>query len=839
MSHKWLFLCYRRQDSTVQAGRIFDVLNARFPDQVFQDVETIEIGVNWTDQLRESLLSADVLILVIGPEWQSMAMEHGPRINDPADYVHLEVRTALEHDLRIIPVLLQGAKMPQPGTLPPQLEGLLRRQAIPLHDGTFETDMARLVASLERVRKEIAAVRGRAALSSAERMRQELAARKVAAYAESTAVKPRNLPRAGLLALEAMMRFPLPGAHAVLRQARAGLPRLEALFVHASEIAVLAASSKGKWIATGSIEGDVKVWDSATMTLAVEFRTGGKVGALVFEPEERWLAAATGDCKVHVWELPAGRFRAVLDTRQPLIKLLVQSDSSTTSLVGLSREFSNGDLIVWDANDWKLLWKQGMITDVAGQAQQQVIAVASGDHVIVALTTSGQMLQKFHLQATVTGVAWHLAYQLFAATTREGALWRGFLAPAGEGKVQWQCERLKGYASPVAPLAFSPNAAWLALADGNGLCVMNLEDLSTLSLPLKGQFGFQFAFSRQGTFLAALSPENHSLAVWRLPVGRLVVDMHLETAFAVCFDMQESRMISASHENTARVWNLPTGEAPLWGRNLGATAELAFSPRGDFVAWVGKEVAPNRLVQTNSWKLAVMRAPDGEIAFSTVFEGLAGSVAFDSDSRWIALRSGVIRVFDLRTGEESPAMAKSAEAWFPGPPSPDIPLLESLSERETLQSLWSATRKWLVTHHPGRLRIWDGTTQSELAEFSIPTGITGISISPSEKYLAIGGGDGDLQIRTLTDGIEIAVFPHDGAVTKFAFSPDGNFVVAAGVDTFAIQMWIVSPEILMEDVRRRLDRDLTREEWELYIGDEPYSETRLAASMRVRENRTR
>jgi WD40 repeat protein len=258
------------------------------------------------------------------------------------------------------------------------------------------------------------------------------------------------------------------------------------------------------------------------------------------------------------------------------------------------------------------------------------------------------------------------------------------------------------------------------------------------------------------------------------------------------------------------------------------------------VAWVGKEVAPNRLVQANRWNLAVMRATDGEIMFSTVYDGLMDGIAFDADSRWIALRSGeAVRVFDLRSGEESPALAQAAEAWFPGPPSPDSPLLESLSERETLQSLWSATRRWLVTRHPGRIRIWDGTTQSELTEFPVPADITGISISPNENYLAIGGGDGDLQIRTLPDGIEIAVFPHDGAVTKFAFSPDGNFIVAAGVDAFVILMWIVSPEILMEDVRRRLDRDLTREEWELYVGDEPYSETRLAASTRVRKDRTR
>jgi hypothetical protein len=87
-------------------------------------------GVNWNEELRQSLLSAEVLLVLIGPEWQTMTGDRGRRIDDPADYVHLEVKTALEYDLRIIPVLLDGAQTPLPRTLPPRLEGLVRRRAL-------------------------------------------------------------------------------------------------------------------------------------------------------------------------------------------------------------------------------------------------------------------------------------------------------------------------------------------------------------------------------------------------------------------------------------------------------------------------------------------------------------------------------------------------------------------------------------------------------------------------------------------------------------------------------------------------------------------------------------
>lgn len=259
MNRKWIFLCYRRHDSSIPANRLFQLLNAGYPDQVFQDVESIDIGVDWADRLRESLLSADVLVVVIGPEWQTMATKRGLRINDPADYVHIEVTTALKHDIRIIPVLLEGAQLPQSGVLHPDLEALLRRQAFNLHDNTFESDIARLTARLERIREAAEQIRATAELHDAARMQQELVARRLSAYAESTAVKPKGLLLAGLLAMESTIRFHLPGAHSVLRQACAGLPRCDARLSHVSEVTAAVESSNGTWIATGSKDGVVKL----------------------------------------------------------------------------------------------------------------------------------------------------------------------------------------------------------------------------------------------------------------------------------------------------------------------------------------------------------------------------------------------------------------------------------------------------------------------------------------------------------------------------------------------------------------------------------------------------
>lgn len=838
--HKWIFVCYRRKDSAGQARRIFETLNARFPGEVFRDTESIDLGVDWIEELRQSVLGAEALVVVIGPEWQTMAGERGPRIDDPADYVHIELATALEHDIRIIPVLLDGAQMPPPRTLPPRLEGLLRRQAWPLRDAAFDEDAGRLVTRLERIRAEVERVREQAARRATARETQELSARRLAAYAEAIAVKRRALPRAGLLALESMLRWPLPGAHGVLRQVRAGLPRVDGELAHAAQITALAVSADGTWIATGSEDGVVKVWDAVTLAPVLDRRTGGRVETLAFGGGEPWLAAASEDAKVAVWALPGGAPLAGLATEQPVVKLLVQSDASGTSLVGLSRAMSPGPLYVWSAEDWSLRWKEDKVRDVAGPHRGQLLAVASGTDIVVLHTQSGQRLAQFPLQAGVMAVAWHEEYLLFAATTVEGALWYGFQESAAADTAGWRCERAGGYRNPVFPLAFSPAAALLATAGAAGLDVLNMNDFSALPLPLQGQFGIDVAFSRDGGSLAAASPEAHAVSVWRLPDGRPIIDLAVPEAGFVRFGATSRRLIAAGRGNAARVWELPGGDMALWTRWLGVTQAFAFSPNGQLLAWLGMSVAPNGAVRAGETTLAVLRSADGAVLFTTKHDGLVDAVAFDPGSRSVALRTEErTRVFDAGTGQETPAMAAAGDAWFVIGPVREASLPEPLAERDTLQSLRSADGAWLVTRHPSRVRVWDAATMAELAVFPIATDTTGIASSPDDRFLAIGGGDGDLQVRALPGGEEIAVLPHDGAVTKFAFSPDGNFLVAAGVDAFAILLWIVSPDLLMDDVRRRLDRDLSRDEWELYVGNEPYAETRASASTRLRAGVTR
>lgn len=148
-----IFLSYRREDTRHLAGRLADRLADRFGSaQVFMDVDTIEPGVDFASALTQAVGSCDVLIAMIGRSWLTIEDRYGHRkLDNPADFVVLEIQTALNRDIRVIPVLVDGAAMPRTGDLPEVLRGLARRNAARLDHETFRSDVNHLLTALERI----------------------------------------------------------------------------------------------------------------------------------------------------------------------------------------------------------------------------------------------------------------------------------------------------------------------------------------------------------------------------------------------------------------------------------------------------------------------------------------------------------------------------------------------------------------------------------------------------------------------------------------------------------------------------------------------------------------
>lgn len=145
-----IFISYRRDDAGADAGRLCDHLSAHFGEEhVFMDVDDISPGSNFVDELDRTLARADILLVLIGPQWLDAEAAGQRRLEDSNDFVRKEVERGLEAGIPIIPVLVRGAQMPSADQLPPALASLAHRQALEVSDTRFRVDVERLIGIIE------------------------------------------------------------------------------------------------------------------------------------------------------------------------------------------------------------------------------------------------------------------------------------------------------------------------------------------------------------------------------------------------------------------------------------------------------------------------------------------------------------------------------------------------------------------------------------------------------------------------------------------------------------------------------------------------------------------
>lgn len=148
-----VFISYRRGDSSGAAGRLFDRLEqALGRSRIFMDVDSIEPGLDFVDVLNRHLAQCDVMLAVIGPKWLSSADGQGRRrIEDDADFVRMEIESALSRGVRVIPVLVDGCAPIAAIDLPEALKALARRQAIEIRHDRFGVDADQLAETLRKI----------------------------------------------------------------------------------------------------------------------------------------------------------------------------------------------------------------------------------------------------------------------------------------------------------------------------------------------------------------------------------------------------------------------------------------------------------------------------------------------------------------------------------------------------------------------------------------------------------------------------------------------------------------------------------------------------------------
>jgi hypothetical protein len=146
-----VFISYRREEAAYPAGWLFDRVADRFGgDQIFKDVDSIDLGDDFMDVITAAISSCQVLLAVIGQRWLTVTDDKGHRrLDDPDDFVRLEIEAALNRNILVIPILVDGARMPRRDELPASMVKLAHRNALQLSPDRFSADTGRLLTILE------------------------------------------------------------------------------------------------------------------------------------------------------------------------------------------------------------------------------------------------------------------------------------------------------------------------------------------------------------------------------------------------------------------------------------------------------------------------------------------------------------------------------------------------------------------------------------------------------------------------------------------------------------------------------------------------------------------
>lgn len=192
-----IFINYRRDDAPDSAGFLDYLLEQEFSREiVFKDVDSIKLGDDFEAILSAEVANCDVFLSVIGTRWNELI---SARRDDPKDFVRIEIKAALSQGKRVIPVLVQGAEMPNTQSLPDDIKALATRNAIRLRPEKFSSDTHGLIAGLRSALAEAQEERER---TEAERAIAEEVRRKQeeedAARRSSAAERARAQASSGL-----------------------------------------------------------------------------------------------------------------------------------------------------------------------------------------------------------------------------------------------------------------------------------------------------------------------------------------------------------------------------------------------------------------------------------------------------------------------------------------------------------------------------------------------------------------------------------------------------------------------------------------------------------------
>jgi WD40 repeat protein len=576
---------------------------------------------------------------------------------------------------------------------------------------------------------------------------------------------------------------------------------------HQANILDMKYSPDGRWLATAGTDHLVRVWNAATGQEVRRLAHDGVARTVAFSPDGRWLASASSDHTARIWSLGL--------------------DDAAAAQTGVADLVSETTLAHPDEVD------------------------------LVTFSPDGRWLATAGLDHSVR-------------------VW--FLIPQrnGEGdRVEAREVAHFNHADRISVIEFSPDSRWIVSASADHTARISLAATGRpLAQMAHADNVTDLAFSPDGRRLVTTSTDK-TAQLWEAAMGYEVAQMvHQDWVLAVAFSA-DGRTLATRSGRTAQIWEAATGTERVRLDHRAYVNDIAFSPDGHW------------LITANNRTITVWKADTGEPVARMNHGGLVRALAFSPDGRWLASAGldKVARIWEAATGQEIAALPhdnwvtavtfspdgrwlgtasedKTARVWDAATGqevarsthdklvndiafSPDGQLLATASGDHTAR-LWLTTTvreiarlphpqavrqvafssdgRWLATHSGDTVTIWEPKTGRRVTSMVHPGIVERMVLSPDGRRLATVGGDRTARVWEIAIGRELARLEHEVGVNDVAFSPDGRWLATAGADRTA-RVWLLQQDDLVAEVCARLPYNLSPDEWQQVLPNEPYRAT--------------
>jgi WD40 repeat protein len=546
----------------------------------------------------------------------------------------------------------------------------------------------------------------------------------------------------------------------------ANQPELVLQTGHLRAVNTVAFSPNGKWLATGSYDKTVILWETST---GQQLRTlqghTGDVRSVAFSPDGKWLASGSEDKTAVLWEVASGQKLRTLRCEEWINSVSFSPDGKW-----LATGLNDGTAALWDASSGQKVrtfpGQGGTTNSVAFSPDGKWLATGFYDHTAELWeVSSGRKIRTFQGHSDrVLSVAFSPDGKWLATGSRD---YTTILWDASSGQ---QIRRLQGHSNFVNSVAFSPDGKVLATGSRDNTAVLwdasNGQKLRTL----EGHYAevSSVAFSLDGKWLASGDGKGETL--WEASTGQKLRTFqgHTSAVNCVAFSPDGKALATGSEDQTAALWEAASGQQrrTLQGHS-NVVNSLAFSPDGKWLA-------------TGSWdKTAVLWEVSSGLKLRSLpsDETIVESVAFSPDGKWLATTSG-----------------DTAILWEPSSGQK----LRTLQEAINVTSVaFSPDGKWLATGD-GFLTavLWEASTGRKLHSLGHRGGVASVAFSPDGKWLATGVSslypdEDSAVIWDAASGQKVRTLAHKGHVTSVAFSPDGKWL-ATGAEDRTVVLWEAS-----------------------------------------------